>query len=589
MTEIVTKPPTPKTDVVEYSFVEQLFQHADAYTNDLIGMGGKRDASVYTRAQPRGIGLPDPALTALYAEDPEAARIVDFVVDRALRAGWDIETDAKPETAAQQRTLYTAEECRLRAAWHLDRGARWGRQWGGAVTWMGVDDGEGTAADEWLARQRTPLDLTKVRRVLFLRTYDRRVVVHETTYQDPMSPKHMQTATYRITPRTRGRPYEDGPVEALAGGVEVHESRLLVWPGAITDERRVIDRSGWDDSVLERAWEALRASAEDYGSKGMVLNRIAQMVAKIKNLGTLIASGERKIRKRMDLLVGQWTQGKIAVIDTEEDVQQLNQPISGLGDVLDRDLERTARAGGIAPTVFAGKGVTEIDQGASDEDVVGWRDTVFVERHRRLAEVIIASSDGPLKSDAPSNWRIVYRPMHTPPPLVRAQLRKLQADTDAVEVDKGIIPPEAVALQRHTMLAGGATEIMLDQAEVSAALKRREDLARKPPKDNAELGTVGARDSALGELQKAFFNGEIPLDAALARLELVFQFAPPDAQRLLKMPTGWKPTQPEAKPGPAPDPAKGEGAGAPQGLPGFNDGGAPNDKTLPPKASGANE
>lgn len=560
------------------SITDALTARADAYMNELLAMGGTKDPTAYTRAGSRGVGLSDEALSAMYVEDDMAARIVNLPVRHALRSGWDIVLPGSPAEAADLRKAYLDLEQELGVPRALAAGMAIGRLRGGAVTWIGVDDGLGD--EHFLERQATPLDESRIERVLFLHTFAKKEVQHETSYTDPRSPRYRETAQYRITPEVIGhRSYE--PLVSLGSGIVVHESRVIAWPGAETELERRILRGGWDDSVLERAWDSLRAAAEDMGAKSRTLNRVSQFVFFMKNLAQLIVGGEAKLSRRLELINGQRRAGNALVMDLDERVEQITQPFSGLDAVIEQDVARVASAGGIPPSVFAGK-PNEDEQRAWDEELLSYRRDVLLPRHERITKIILASKAGPAKGIEPETWDIVYRPLHEPPPKERAELRKLRAETDAIEIDKGIIPPEAVALHRHTTSSSGEGEVPLDKGEVDAALARRRNLAKQPPKDNAELGTVGARASAAMDVVTKVAQRQVPRETGLAILTQFFRLTPEDAETMLG-PEAFEPAPPPAaKPGPAPEPAKGVGAGAPQGLPGFDDGGNPKTKALPP-------
>jgi phage-related protein (TIGR01555 family) len=581
------------TTIIDHSIaaaetvLDALVSRADAYINDLVGMGGSKDPSVYTTARSRqGVGLPDSALEALFIEDDMAAKIVCLVVRHSLRTGWDLTLLEEPEKAAAIRKAVLDLETELGVGRTLALGAVAGRLWGGAVTWIGIDDGQGDgeASRAFLERQASPLDLEQVKRVRFLHTFDRRVLTIESYYMDPTSPLFGRPSRVRIAPRTMiGRAYEsDGNfVASLAGGVVVHESRLLLWPGAETDENRRIARSGWDDSVLERAWDPLRAAAEDFGAKSMLLNRVSQFVFKLKNLAALIVSNESRLQRRLSLLDAQRARGRALVIDAEESAEQITQPISGLDVVIDKSVERVAIAGGVPPSVFVGR-PTETDQVTWDEELTAYRREVMRPRHERIVELILRSKEGPVAGAEPATWDVVYNPLREPKPKERAEIRKLRAETDAIEIDKGIIPPEAVSLHRHTTLASGEGEVPLDSAEVRAALERRRELAKQPPKDNAELGTVAARATSAAEVVSKVATRQISRETGLELLVQFFRLTPEDATRMLGPETFEPAPPPSSKPGPAPEPRQGVGAGAPQGLPGFSAGGDP--KASPPPA-----
>lgn len=563
----------------------------DSWVNERLQIGSARDPSVYTRFTSRGGGLDDGTLEAMYIEDHWAARIVELVVAHAMRKGWDLRLDIPPEQATAGRLAYARAEEELDVAGEMRKGAIWGRLFGGAVTWIGIDDGEGEST--LIERLASPITKeTTVKSVLFLHTFDRREVAIEESYGP--GPKFRQPKSYKITAatpvgRVAGTTLEQQLLAAYAGGVVVHESRLLVWPGAPTTMKRRNERSGWDDSVLERAWDALRQTGEDYGAKSQLLSRISQFVFKVKGLASLLLGDERKFTRRMGLLDASRSRGKALAIDVDESVENITQPVSGIDTLIDKSVDRSGVAGGVMPGVFVGRPTAE-DRDAWDDEVETWQNDVLKPRHERVAALILRAADGPVAGKEPASWSITYRALRTPKPKERAELRKLQAETDGIEVDKGIIPPEAVALHRHTLNALGEGDVMLDAAEVSAALNRRRELANKPPKDNAELGTVSARaGGGVLEVLTKYNRGEITRGQAKRLLVLTFTLTEDDAEgqldsvaEIAKLPPA---PAPGGKPGPAPQPAKGTGAGAPQGLPGFDDGGDPTSKKLPPDGS----
>lgn len=555
----------------------------DGWLNEILSMGGKRDPSAYTRFGSRGKGLDDATLEAMHAEDHFAARVVGLVAKHGMRKGWDLRLPGNPQEAAAARALYQVKEEEIGLAYAVSMGAMWGRLFGGAVTWIGIDDGQGEA--RWATRQREPVEMASIERVMFVHSFDRREVNIVEGEGNPASPGYRKGKIYKITPTSMvGALATAVSAEQIAGGVDVHESRIIHWPGAPTTMQRQTERSGWDDSVLEAAWDALKQAGEDHGAKSQLLGRVAQFVFKIKGLGALITGDERKFNKRMSLLDAGRSRGKALVIDTEENVENIAQPVSGIDTIIDKSIERVANAGSIPPSVFVGRPTPE-DLDMWDAEVEDWQAQVLKPRHEKVAGYILASKQGPTKGAEPETWAIVYRALRTPKPKERAELRKLQAETDAIEVDKGIMPPEAVALHRHTGNASGEGEVQLDPGEVAAALQRRRELAKRPPKDNAELGTVSARaGGGVLEVLAKLNRGEITRAQAKHVLVFTFTMTPEDAETQLDSDAEIAKLTPPpvaGKPGPAPAPPKAQGAGAPQGLPGFDDGGDAKTKTLP--------
>lgn len=561
----------------------------DAWVNDFFGMGTERDPSVYTRQRVRGLGLSDENLEALFVEDPLAKRAVVLLVAWALFKGWDLPLPGKPQEAAAQTKAYAMIEDDLRVRRAFGRAWMWSRLFGGSLTWIGVDDGLGDA--QWKERQAEPLDMAKIDRVRFVQSYDRRDVVVEETDGDPLSPTYREPKFVRIWPaHVIGAQAAVKNAEVAGGGIRVHASRLIIWPGAPTTDRRIAERMGWDDSELEAMWLALQQLGEDDGAKSGVLWRAATFVFGVTNLGALLSGDRKKLRDRVNFLQMNRRSGKPVVIDTKERVENVAQSLPGTGEIIDKDVERVAVAAGVPYSVFIGK-PTKDELEAWWIEVERAQGEVLVPRVERLAEIILASKKGPTAGTVPDAWSVVCRPLRTPTPTEQAELRKKQAETDQIEINAGILFPESVALHRHSDTSSGRGEVMLGENEIKARIKRREDIANKPPKDNAELGTVSARaGGGVLEVLAKLNAGTIARSQAKALLMQTFTLTDADAEAQMGTDAEVAAVRAQlaasaepAKPGPAPEPPKGEGAGAPQGAPNFNAGGNPTKDRLPPE------
>jgi hypothetical protein len=540
----------------------------DGWENVILGLGGTKDPSAYTTISQRP-PLPDELLEALYVEDHFAARIVEAVVRDAMRPGWDLRHAGEQQEAARARDAFATREEELGVLAKMAEGASWGRVFGGALTWIGADDGRDAEA---------PLDEETIASVRFLHSYDRRDVRVAEYYQDPKHPKFRQPSVFQVWPRTLSG--QTGPGAAAAGGAKVHESRCVVWGGQSTTDTRRQLLSGWDDSVLERCWDALRQVAEDYGAKSMLLGRVSQAIYKIRELYAMIAGKREEIlRARIGMLDASRSRGRAIVLDAEEEFVNVTQPLTGVDTLLDRALLRLAAAAGMPVAVLLGQPLSQLagtnagDLEVWSQQVEAWRQLELRPRHERIVQLILLAQDGPTAGQEPAGWRIVYRPLRVPSAKEAAEVRKLQAETDAIRVDKGFATPEAIALQRFAPSAAG--DLVMDEKELTEALDRRKQLANQPPKDNAEIGTVGARSSAAIEIIEKVAQKLIPRDSGTTLLVELFRFTPQVAETMLG-PADFEPAPPKNMPGPAPTTGGGAGgAGAPPQLPGVNAGGDP--------------
>lgn len=551
---------------------------ADGWENVVFGMGGTKDPSVYTTYSLRNT-LTDPALEALYVQEHFAAKIIEALPREAMRPGWDLVVAGDPAEVGKQRTAFAATEARLGVVEELLQGAFWGRTFGGALTWVGAEDGQ---------EQDQPLNEEKIETIRFVHTFDRRDVQIVACYGDPKHPKFRKPMLYKVQPRPVAMSHgADGTVSIpgteLAGGVTIHESRCVAWPGQPTTDSRASDLSGWDDSILERCWEPLKQVGEDFAGKGLLLGRISQTVFKIVDLYKMI-SGKLKevVAARMGMLDASRSRGRSILLDVQEDMVQVTQPTAGVDLLISLGILRLAAAAEIPITVLMripgdnSDRESDLELWASQADA--WREHVLRPRHGRVSQLICLAKDGPTGGKIPEGMQIRYRPLRNLTRTQLAQVRKTEAETNAIIIDKGMAQAEAIAAQRYTPDAGN--ELVLDPEELKAALDRRKQLASQPPKDNAELGTVGARATAAMDVVKEVATGQIDRESGKAILVEMFRLEDETAEKVLG-PKGFEPKPPPTKPGtPGPDanPPRPGGAGAPPQLPGVDDGGNPKKK-----------
>lgn len=563
------------------SAMKAMAQRFDDWTNVVLGLGGSKDASTSTRFSTRP-PIDDVTLEALYVESDFAARIVEALPRETLRAGWDLALPGDPSAGQQARDLYRTREQALCVPQEMWTGSTWARDFGGAITWVGADDGQ--APDK-------PLDETRIRTVKFLHTFDRRDVQVWSYYSDPDHPRFRLPETYRIFPQvmiTAGAASGLSNAQRLNGAV-VHETRVVRWNGQPTTATRRRELQGWDDSVLERCWDALKQVGEDYGAKSLLLGRISQGIYKIKNLYAMIAGGEEKVlTTRISMLDASRSRARSILLDTEEDYVNVTQPLAGVPEMIDRGILRLAMAADHPLSVLMGQAPSgaNANGGASELELwtqkcEAWREGNWKPQHRRVAELILKSQDSPLATKLPENWSIAYHQFRTPTRKEVAEVRKLEAETDAINIDKGVYPAEVAAFRYGP--GGQTVGITLDETELKANLDRRRDLAKQPPKDNAELGTVGARSAAAKDVVTSVAKGAMSRESGLAMLLQFFRLELTAAEAMLG-PADFKPTDLPQPPGPPPALPQPGGAGRPPALPGVNDGGDPAGHT--PSAGG---
>ena len=221
----------------------------DGWANVITGLGTARDKAASTVFE-RGSRLGEDTLEALYGENDMAARICDALPEDAAREGYEVKLGADRREQAQEAQSQLKD---LQLLPKLTEAWIWGRVFGWGAVILGADDG---ARDAQLAE---PLDLEKVQKFDHLNVIDRRHVAPLSWHDDPTQPSYGRPATYLVTPHA----ITSGPTSAaslagrtraagqMAGTLEVHASRMIIFGGVRTPIQRRRLNEGFDDPLLQ--------------------------------------------------------------------------------------------------------------------------------------------------------------------------------------------------------------------------------------------------------------------------------------------------------------------------------------------------
>lgn len=334
-------------------------ERGDGWTNVTTGLGTSRDKTSQGFFQP-GRWLTDQNIADLYNYDDLAQRIVDGYPREEMRLGFGYKGITPANSTELDRYLR-----KFKIVQHVTRARGQGRAFGGAVTWCLVDDGLDPAE---------PLDLDKIKTVLGLRVIDRRWVIPEYYYRDGANVGEPEV--YRIQ-----EPHPGGVVTTIG---LIHETRLIRWPGAETEQLVKNQRRGWDLSVLVRPYEALRQAGETWKAIELLIADGAQGVYKITNLYDKIANdpgsgdatpgdptGGSAFLKRVQILDKIKSVFRAIVLDKdEEDYERHNYTYAGLPDLSDRAWVRVAAAGHYPVMILTGQAPSGL--GASGNTTIQW-------------------------------------------------------------------------------------------------------------------------------------------------------------------------------------------------------------------------
>ena len=429
----------------------------DGWVNQWSGIGTIRDRSTRTEFQ-AGRVLSDEELDALYGDNDMAARICDALPEDALRLGFGIKvaTDegADVSAAADRSAALLARYDEIGLAQKVLDAWVWGRVFGWGALVLGIDDGQDLAK---------PLNEQRVRAFTHANVVDKQFVTPLTWYKDPTAPNNGRPATYLLSPHA----VQSGPTSALsseglsrraermrgiAGTVEIHESRLLVFEGARTSIRRRQRRNGYADSVLQRVNTELAKFGVSWDSLAHILQDAYQGVYKMHGLIDLLAANEvGTVRGRYAAMDESRSNFRSMVIDAEqEDFQRLGVQWSGLDKIMELFMIRLSAAARMPATGLLGQSPAGMNA-TGESDLTLWYDRVAAEREqtleprvRRLVRLIAAADGGP------TEFEISWPPLWSPSDTESADIRLKQAQADKIYEEMGAATASEIATSRFT-------------------------------------------------------------------------------------------------------------------------------------------
>jgi phage-related protein (TIGR01555 family) len=314
-----------------------------------------------------------------------------------------------------------------------------------------------------------------------------------------LEPRELHPIAYYTSPtsgRKLGKPmvFEVRPLSTPAGQlalgpIKVHESRLIIFPGVrVSREQPSGMLQGWGDSVLTRPHAVLRDFNLSWSSAGILLHDFSQAVFKMKGLAEVVAMNRDDVVKmRMQAVELSRSVARALLIDSEEEFERKQTPLSGLPELLDRFATRLSAACEIPVTLLMGQSPAGL-QATGDSDIRFFYDSVG--RHQKRIDpqvkyglmLYLRSIDGPLKGKEPDVWSHEWRNLWEPTDKEQAEARQIQAKTDEIYINAQVLSPEEVAVSRF----GGDTYSFETHVDFEARA-RLEPAADSPAKTEQQI------------------------------------------------------------------------------------------------------
>jgi phage-related protein (TIGR01555 family) len=456
---------------------------SDSFVNALTGLGtarDKRSAATYSA----DYLLTMQELDNLFSSNDLVSTIVTKLVDDALREGFDVKrstpnaekADLSKDQELAEAILARCQELNVRE--RVSDAATWGRLFGGGGIILGVQGG-GSLTSE--------LDDSKVRGVAFLTDVDRQDLVPMTwTYNG-------EPQTYTWTPVLPGT--------ASLGNVQIHASRVITFPGAKTTKRARARNLGWDHSIIQRVYNAIKGVDGMWNSVEAMFQDMSQAVFKLQGFIAAMAEadgqGAQAIETRIQLMDTLRSVSRAIVLDGGDETGQGAESfevvergaLTGTGDVLDKSFLRLACAARMPVTVLMGQSPAGMDA-TGDSDLEIWYNEVQCFRRHviepRLARIVhlIARELG---DKDPELWCIEWPTLEQADAKEEAEIEQIKVTTAIAVVTAQGATPEELALSLKTIAPKLGLEIDEEAREI--ALEAVIEQIKNPPEPPAP-GTV---------------------------------------------------------------------------------------------------
>ncbi len=385
-----------------------------------------------------------------YKGDAMAAKVVDVLPEDMCREWIDLSIPDAPEA----ESLVLQQLHKMGAQENLEWALKMSRLHGGAAVIMGVDDGRPL---------NTPLNEKSIRRISFLNVLDRwQFFVEPIWYRDPTQPKYGKVELYRLLPIYG--------VEALMQ--EVHETRMIVFPGIRMPDRLMRENWMWGDSVITRLDNALRNYHTVHDSAATVVQDFAVAIYKLKGLADAITAdgpnADAALINRFKAMQLGLSMVRGLVLDENEDYRKQSTTVTGLADLIHAAERRLTaetslphnRLLGEAPGASLGEGGAAQDRQWYDH-VKAAQERILRDPIDRLIRYILSAKEGPTGGKLPSSWSFKFRSLWQLDEIGAADVRLKNAQADEIMINAGALTPQEVANSRF----GGAeygTEIQLN-------------------------------------------------------------------------------------------------------------------------------
>lgn len=437
--------PAPRRRQRSDSFLSRMARRADSILNSLSGLGGAYDKGTTARPDTTRFPLNFAELTTLYRFNGYAQRFIDIVPADATRKGWKVIDDT------DQADLMQGETDRLLVVERFREALQWARLYGGATILIVVDEViPPELVDNPRAVLQRPLDPASLRAVLNLVVLDPSEAQPFNYEGNPRSRRFREPRTWMVSPNAHA--LESG----MAGGQIVHHSRILYFPGRRLPNSIRLTNRGFDDSVLDSVWDAIRNKTSIDQAAANLAQELKLNVLKIEGLANLNTSDQADLfTLRMKAIAQSKSLINTILVGEGEEFQTTATTFTGFDQLDSNAKEALAAAVGMPITLLFGEAPSGLNtDGESGRSM--WANVIASYQADRLREpldylytLLYAAELGPTGGMEPESWSVEFNSLDELTTKQRADIELLHAQADAIRVQTAILPADHIARSRY--------------------------------------------------------------------------------------------------------------------------------------------
>ncbi len=405
---------------------------SDAWLNNITGLGTSRDKR--TGGVFRTDLVTDFEARELWRADDIAARVIETLPREVLRQGYKVKVQQDEGDTYEVKEIQEACQSMLEDL-HADdkfyQALCYRRAYGGGALWLVTNDQQGSLVQPLKAGQSVDLRA--------LHALEPAELPVASWYDDPRDSKFGTPKTYRLNLLTPG-----GFANTQE---EIHESRLIIFPGLKVSRANISgQRPGWGDSVLSRMMHVLRDFNLAFDGANHLVADMSQGVFKVSGLIAALANdNDDTIKTRMQLMDMSRSMVRAILLDKEsgEEFSRESTSFTDLPQLLEKFMLRLAAAADMPVTYLMGQSPAGMNA-TGESDRTFFYDRVAQEQRRvktpmeQLVRMLFLSPDGPTGGIEPESWCIEFNPLEQPSEKEILETRKVQADIDAIYLDRSV-------------------------------------------------------------------------------------------------------------------------------------------------------